>query len=194
MAPALIFESAEELEAAYGGDFKLLPEENYVLEIAEIEVQKDKTSQFNTTPHDEWKVRLKVISFADGTPAYYEDGSEPEPGRDIRLTTFIDPTKKGMVPRPSKARKFLTAALGVPTEGRIELNSVEDLIGKRLVGRVVHKKDTKGVTRDRLDDFMALRARPARRPAAAKATEDVEADAAALLAKAQETFGEDAKF
>lgn len=193
--PALIFESAEELENQFTGDFKLLPEENYVLEISSIEIEKDKTSQFSPTPHDEWKVRLRVISFADGTAAYFEDGSEPEPGRDISLMTWIDPTKKGMVPRPSKARKFLTAALGLPVEARIELRSIEDLIGKRFVGRVIHKQDSKKVMRDRLDDFMPLRARPSRRPApAATPTADVEADAASLLAKAQEVFGEDAKF
>lgn len=191
--PALVFESAEELESLRG-DFKLVPEEEYILEVREIEVQKDKTSQFNPTPHDEWLVRLTVISFSNGDPAYFEDGSEPEPGKPISLTTFIDPSKKGMVPRPSKARKFLTACLGLPTEARIELDSVEDLIGKRLIGRVIHKKDGKGVTRDRLDDFRAILRRPSRRPAAAKADADVEADAAALLAKAQETFGENAKF
>jgi hypothetical protein len=193
---ALIFESAEELESLRG-EFKLVPEEEYILEVREIEIQKDKTSQFNPTPHDEWLVRFTVISFGDGTPAYYEDGSEPEAGQTIRLTTFIDPTKKGMVPRPSKARKFLTAALGLPTESRIELDSVEDLIGKRLIGRVIHKKDGKGVVRDRLDDFRAISRRPPRRGAAAaapKATEEVEADAESLLAKAIETFGEDAKF
>lgn len=189
---ALVFESAEELESLRGS-FKLLPEEEYVLEVAEIEVQPDKTSQWNTTPHDEWKVRFNVVSFSDGTPAYYEDGSEPEAGTQLRLTTFIDPTKKGMVPRPSKARKFLTAALGLPTEARIELSSIEDLIGKRLIGRVIHKRDGKGVERDRLEDFRAQSRRPPKRQAT-RPTEEVEADAVDLLAKAQEVFGEDAKF
>lgn len=192
--PALVFESAEELESQFTGDFKLLPEENYVLEISSIEVETGKTSKFAPEPHDEWKTRFKVISFSDGTPHYFEDGSEPE--RDVVLTTWFDPAKKGMVPRPAKTRKFLAAALGVPVESRIELpGGLEDLIGKRLVGRVVHKMDGKKVMRDRLDDFFALRARPARRPApAAVPTADVEADAASLLAKAQEVFGEDAKF
>lgn len=188
----LIFESAEELESAFSGDFKLLPEENYVLEISSIEVETGKTSKFAPEPHDEWKTRFKVISFADGTPHYFEDGSEPD--RDVTLITWFDPAKKGMVPRPSKTRKFLAAALGQPVESRLEVpGGLEGLIGKRLVGRVIHKADSKRVMRDRIDDFFPLRTRPARRPAAVK-TEDVEADAASLLAKAQEVFGEDAKF
>ena len=192
MSAPIIFDSAEEM-AARQGSFKNLPEEEYVLEVAEIEVLPDRTSQFNKTPHDEWKVRFNVVSFSDGTPAYFEDGSEPEPDRPIRLTAFIDPSKKGMVPRPSKARKFLTGAIGVPTEARIELDSVDDLIGKRLIGRVVHKTDSQKIVRDRLEDFRAISRRPARK-VTPKADEEVTADAESLLAKAKEVFADEAKF
>ena len=155
--PPLVFESGEELESMFEQkDFKLLNEDFYILKVDSIEVQKDKTSQWQTTPHDEWKVRFEVISFQTGDPLYYQDGSEPDSDRPVYLTTFINPTKKGMVPRPSKARKFLTSALGLDVAARIELDSIEDLIGKRLVGRVIHKADGKGIARDRLEDFTPI--------------------------------------
>lgn len=194
MGVPLIFPSAEEMEASYQAqakDFKLLNEDFYILQITSIEVQANKASQYQEA-HDEWKVSFEVISFQNGEPLYYADGSEPDPSRPVKLTAFINPTKVGFFPKVAKARKFITAALGVEAKSRIELNSYEDLVGKRLVGRVIHKPDSKGVTRDRLEDFLALRKRP-QAPVAKPTTEEVEADADALLAKAQEIFGEDLK-
>lgn len=184
--PALVFDSAEEMEAKR--DFKLLPEDEYVLEVTAIEVQHGKTSQFNTTPHDELAVTVRAVSFSNGDALYFDDGSEPDPTKPVTLRDWLDTTKRGMLPQPSRTRKFLTSALGIPTGARIELDSYEDLIGKRLIGRVLHKTNGKGVTRDRLVDYRPVRTRPTR---AKKATEEVEADAEALLAKARETFGDD---
>lgn len=193
--PFLVFESADELESMYSGEdreYKNLPEDFYLLQIKSIEIQKDKTSQWQPEAHDEWKVGFTVISFQNGEPVYYQDGTEPEPGNDPYLVTFINPTKKGMVPRPSKARKFLTSALGLDVGARIELDSPEQLIGKRLIGRLIHKPDTKNpkMQRDRLEDFLPVRQR-ARPATAVPATEEVEANADNLLAKAAEIFGED---
>lgn len=189
----LVFESGEELETLFQDkDFKLLNEDFYVLQVESVEVQPGKTSQWQPEPHDEWKVRFDVVSFQNGEPIYYQDGSEPEADRQVRLTTFINPTKKGMVPRPSKARKFLTASMGLDVAARIELDSVEDLVGKRMIGRVIHKSDGKGIVRDRLEDFTAIRSRPAR-PAPVATTAEVESDASDLLAKAKEIFGDDLK-
>lgn len=189
----LSFPSAAEMEEQYSSgdrEYKNLPEDFYILQIKSVEIQKDKTNQWQPTPHDEWKVGFEVVSFQNGEPVFYADGSEPEADRTPYLTAFINPTKMGMVPQPSKARRFLTAALGLDVGARVELDSVESLVGKRLVGRVIHKPDSKNaqIQRDRLDDFLAIRRRPTRTAAPAK-TEDVEADAVDLLATAKEIFG-----
>ena len=196
--PPLIFPSEEELASGGGNkDFKLLPEEDYVFEIAAIEVQKDKVSIYSKRdendqpiPEDEWLVRLKVVSFKNGDPIYYEDGSDPDPTRDVRLTTFVNPNKVGMLPQPSKARKFITSALNVPLGSRVEIDGPEELIGKRLAGRVYHKLDGKKVMRDRVDDFTTLRTRPPRK-VEVKTDAEVQSEAVDLLAKAKDIFNED---
>jgi len=188
MPNPFVFPSAEELENQRG-DWKNLIEEEYILEITEVTIEHDKTSMYQKEEHDEWKVRLKVVSFANGEPAYYEDGTEPDPGQDITLLTWVNPTKMGMLPRPSKARKFLTSAFGKPLSSGVEMSSVEDLIGQRLIGRVYHKQDQKGNIRDRIDDFRPLRSRPPRKSSAAATASPV--DPADLLAAAKKVFDED---
>lgn len=205
-----VIESEEELAAGGGsgdGQFKLLPEDQYVARVESIEVVHGQTSRFNPQPHDEWKVRFDILSFSDGSNLVYDDDSLPDPSREVRLTTYFDPSKRGMVPQPSKTRKFVTAALGVNVGDRIEIDDIQELIGKRLIVTIVHKTDGKNVVRDRLTDFVKLRktrgsaateeapaTKPAPAPKASKTDAEVEAEAAAQLARANDVFGEDLKF
>lgn len=204
--PALSFGSAEELEAKRK-QYPNLPEEEYILEVKDITIQKDKTSFYDTEKHDELMIGFNVISFKDGEPAYYEDGTEPDAGEAIRLVDWINPEKQGLFPRIAKARQFLAAALGLPVEGQLVLESYEDLVGSRLIGNVVHKTTPpkvaggKAIVRDRIDGYRALKSRPPRRgpagaPAAApnrapKSDEEVQAEAESVLARGIEIFGDD---
>lgn len=209
MSQGFVIESEEELAAGGGGggdgQFKLLPEDQYIARVESIEVVHGQTSRFNPQPHDEWKVRFDIVSFSDQSPLVYDDDSSPDPTREVRLTTYFDPSKKGMVPQPSKTRKFITACLGVNVGDRVELDDIQELIGKRLLVTVTHKIDGKNIERDRLTDFVKLRktrgsaetapaAAPAKPAKAGKTDAEVEAEADAVLAKARDTFGEDLKF
>lgn len=211
MTQGFVLESEEELAAGGGGgdgSFKLLPEDQYIARVESIEVVHGQTSKFNPQPHDEWKVRFDILSFVDGSNLVYDDDSTPDPTREVRLTTYFDPSKKGMVPQPSKTRKFITGALGVGVGDRIELDDIQELIGKRLVVTVTHKTDSKGVERDRLTDFTKVRKsrsgateapvenaeKPAKAATPAKSDAEVEAEADDLLAKAKDIFSDDLKF
>lgn len=195
--PLISAPSGEEL-AKNRGPFKLLPEDEYVLEVKEIEVQKDQKNPYKPDEpgRDTWLVRFRVISFSNGDPLVYDDGSEPD--GEARLTGFVDPTRFGLVPRASLFRKFATSAMGTPLDGPILIESFDDLIGKRLIGRVEHRKDREGNKRDRLVDFRPQRTRPARR----KAEEDPATAAESLIAvnkdeaeaRARDIFGEEAGF
>lgn len=179
-----IFESKDEFEARRGSDFTLLPEDDYIVEVKEIEVKHDVPNQFkpDEKPGDRWNVRLRVISFSNGDDLVDVDGNPPDGER--LFFAFLDPARRGLVPRPSKTRKFLAAALGVNVEDRIELNSLEDLIGKRMNVTIIHKNGWA-----RPDDFRPIRKRLA---AAPKVTDEtVKAEAEAKLAPAAPVAAEE---
>jgi len=185
------FPSEEELKAG-GGDIRLLPEDTYIARIESIEVLKDQTSQYQPEKHEEWKVRFDLLSFSNKDSIYYEDGTEPDPSKEVRLSTFINPTRFGMTPRPAKARKFVAAALGLEVSDRLAIDSPQELVGKTLQIITIHKNDKDGNLRDRIDDFRAMpkRSRPAAE-AAKPSNEEVNANAESLLAAAKEVFGAD---
>lgn len=186
-----VLKSQEELKTE-GGDFKLLPEDEFIARIAAIEILPDQVSPYQTEPHEEWKVAFTLLSFSNQEPIYYEDNSEPDPTRDVRLTAFVNPTKQGFsnAGTASKARQFICAAYGVPVSQKPAYDT-EEMVGKTLIVRNVHKPGRDGEPRDRIDGFRPLR----QRPAASKAsTSDVEAAAEASLARATDTFGDELKF
>lgn len=155
-----IFESKEEFEARRGSDFTLLPEDDYIVEVKEIEVKHNVTNKFrpDDPPGDRWTVKLRAISFSNGDELVDVDGNPPDGER--LFFSFLDPARRGLVPRPSKTRKFLAAALGMNVEDRIELESLDDLIGKRLNATIIHKNGYANP-----DDFRPIRKRAVRKAA-----------------------------
>lgn len=163
--------SGEEL-AQRGSDFKLLPEDEYVLEVKEIVVNKDQRNPYNDEVRDTLTVKSKPIKFADGSPLVDIDGDDvPD---DKLVFDFIDPTKVGMKPQPSKARKFFTSCLGVPVSSGFDIDDYGDLIGARLIGTVIVKEGSgdKGPA-NRVTGYRAIPKRPARKAATTEeATEE----------------------
>lgn len=154
--------SAEELAERAGSP---LPEDEYLAEISEITIEKDNLNPYTGEKRDQLKVKFTVISFADDTELVDVDGN---PLKTYTLTAFIDPTRVGMKPQPSRARKFFTSALGVPLGSSISVSGPDELIGKRLIVGTVNKpsKDNPGVLYTRATDYKAVRKqRPVRRPA-----------------------------
>lgn len=160
-------------------DFTLLPPDDYMVEVKEIIVQKDQLDIYDkNTPQrvrDTLQVRLRVISFANGESLVDEDGDEVA---DERLFfAFVDPTRVGLIPQPSFARKFFSAAVGVEVGQTVEFDSYDELVGKRLIASTIIKPNAKGVKKNKVTDFRLIR----RRPAKAKAATDPKADAASKL-------------
>lgn len=192
--------SEEELQAS-GGDFALMPEDLYVVEVirrtdknglvtpdtVEQPNPYNKTEDFpGGVPRPVLNVALKAISFANGDELVDENGDVPQ--RDVLFFSFLDTTKVGLKPRPSNFRKFITAAFGQKPEASVNIDSWDELVGKRLIVVIKHNNG-----KHKVDDYQPIRAR--RRAAAAepKATNDANSDEA-VTDKAKELFGEDVSF
>lgn len=193
--------SAEEYEASRSGssEFSLMPEDDYIVEIKDIEIKANQVDIFNKNAdgsqivRDTLLVRLRPISFLNGDELVDQDGEEV--GNDRLFFAFIDPTHVGLVPVPAKARKFFAAALGLSVEDRIDIENYADLVGKRIVVTVIHKNGKHNVT-----DFRVVRQRAARSKkadadvATAAASKISDADAATVANAAKEIFTDDLPF
>lgn len=160
---SLYFPSEEELSKGGGSDRALLPEEEYIVKIQSWKTQTNSPGEYNKDGHDTLRFDLTPLSFADGTDLEDVDGNVPN---DARFFAFIDPTKTGMIPRPSKARKFFAAILNVPVGGPISVPPYDELIGKTLIAAIIHKNG-----KERVEDFKPIRTRERKRatPAATSA-------------------------
>lgn len=194
--------SADEL-ANSGGDFALMPEDLYVVEVIERETKDglvtpntvmqpnpyNKTEEYpGGVPREVLNVALKAISFANGDELVDDNGDVPT--RDVLFFAFLDTTKVGLKPRPSNFRKFITAANGLKPEESVNIDSWAELVGKRLIVVIKHNNG-----KHKVDDYQPMRAR--RRAAAAAApaaTEEAAPAPAAMEDKAKEIFGEEASF
>lgn len=145
--------SAEELAERAGAP---LPEDEYLAEVTEVTIDKDNVNPYTKEVRDQLKVKFNVISFADGSELVDLEGN---PLDSYTLTTFIDPSKVGMKPQVSKARKFFTSAMGVPVGSAIEISGPDELIGKKLIIGTVNKpaKDNPSVQYTRAQDFKSVK-------------------------------------
>lgn len=167
--------SAEELAERAGAP---LPEDEYLAEVTEVTIDKDNINPYTQEKRDQLKVKFNVISFADGTELVDTDGN---PLDSYTLTTFIDPTKVGMKPQVSKARKFFTSVMGVPVGSSINISGPEELIGKRVIIGTLNKpsKDNPSVLYTRAQDFKPTKKQRPERKASTPLVQpdlDIEAD------------------
>lgn len=190
-----------ELESQ-GGDFALMPEDLYVVEVVAREDKKNniitpdtvvQPNPFNKTeefpagkPRPVLFVTLKAISFANGDALVDENGDEPK--GDPLFFAYLDTEKVGLKPRPSNFRKFITAAFGRKVEESVNIDSWADLVGKRLIVLVKHTDKGK----HKVDDYQPIRARRRAAAAPAAAASAPAASDEEAMAKAAEAFGDDA--
>jgi hypothetical protein len=192
--------SEEELESQRGEGFSLMGEDDYLLELVSISVkrQPDIYNKTEAEPggkmRDVAMVKFNVISFANGETLYDKDGVDTD---DRIFWDFLEVERIGMKPQPSKARKFFAACLGQPIGDAIAFDSYQDLVGARLIGHAVIKKNGK----QGIDSYKPVRRGRPQGAATAPATPvslPGESIAAAttvdVAAKAAEIFGEDAAF
>ena len=150
-----------EEDLANGQDFDVLPEDEYIAKIRSIEVAKDQPNKFPSKgdmgpTHDMLVVKMDAISFANGDDLV-DENDEPVEGP-VPFQTWLNPKKVGMVPQPSKTRKFFAAALGQALSDSIAVADFNDLVGKQLI---VSLKPNKGY--NNAQDFRSItRSRRAR--------------------------------
>ena len=163
--------SEDELKQRGGGDFALLPADEYVVEVKEIEVQPDQKNPYTGDIRDTLKVKFRPIKFADGSPLVDEEGDDVSD--DKLLFDFPDPSKVGMKPQPSKFRKFMTAALGLDLKAGFSIDDWDELVGKRMLATVVIKDETENSPRkNRITSYRPIPQRPKRKAAVEEAAED----------------------
>jgi hypothetical protein len=158
--------SEQEYEETKGSDFSLLPADDYIIEVTEVNIQKDKVDIFDKPAegkpqrtYDGLEVRFRPVSFANGDEIVDEDGEELPPTRDPLFFDWFDPARVGLKPQPAKARKFFAYASGVELEDRIDIPDYQDLVGKRLIGVVIVKTTPAGIRRNKLTDYRPIRRR-----------------------------------
>ena len=190
--------SEEELQAG-GSDFTLLPEDIYVVEVTpkklkdvNTPVTVEQPNPYNKTeafpggvPRPVLQVAMKVISFANGDPLFDDNGDEVTDER--YFFGFLDTTKVGLKPQPSGFRKFLAAAFGKKVEESINIDSWEELVGKRMLVTMKHNKGKHKVV-----DYQPQRSRRRAAEAPAEAATETTSNDTAMADKAKEVFGEDA--
>lgn len=154
--------SAEELAAS--SNVVRLPDDEYLAEVVAMEFlpkENQQPTQYGP-PQDQYIAHLKMISFADGSDLEDDKGSPL--AEEVVLKTFINHNKMGMIPQPSKARKFFAALLRQPIANSIEIADFPDgLIGKQLYVSTMNKPNSKGDVWTRAQDFRPIKIERARR-------------------------------
>ena len=190
--------SEEEVQSG-GGDFALMPEDLYVVEVISRKVKDletpgtvmqanpyNKTEEFpGGKPRPVLNVVMKAISFANGDELVDENGDVPK--GDVLFFAFLDTEKVGLKPRPSNYRKFITASFGQKPEASVSFDDWADLVGKRLIVLIKHNNG-----KHKVDDYQPIRTR--RRAAAPAPAAEAPASDDAIADKASELFGEDVSF
>lgn len=164
-------------------NYPVLAEDEYLATILGIEIKKDVLNRFakegEPAVHDMLIVKMETNSFANGDDLVDEDGEELD--QPVRFQAMLDPKKVGMVPQPSKTRKFMAAALGQPVGQQIKIDSWDELIGKTLIASLRPKDGYNNPF-----DFRAVRKSRSR-----GTTNKGPVDGNDLVAKAREIFDED---
>lgn len=165
-------------------DYPVLAEDEYLATVLGVEIKKDVVNRFPTKgddgpTHDMLVVKMETTSFANGDPLVDEEGEDLD--QPVRFQAMLNPKKVGMIPQPSKTRKFFAAALGQPVGQEIKIGDWSELVGKTLI---VSLKPNNGYNNP--FDFRAVRKSRSRgtTPKGPVSGDD-------LVAKAREIFDED---
>ncbi len=174
--------SEEDLEA--GGDFTTLPEDEYIAKVVSIDIAKDQPNRFpskgDPNPvHDMLVLHGEALTFADGETLV--DVEERLVEGAVPFQVWLNPTKRGMIPQPSKTRKAFAAILGQSVGEPIDIGNFQELVGKTFI---VSLKPENGYNNAK--DF-----RPIKRARTRGTTPKGPVDGDELVARAKEIFNED---
>jgi len=181
--------SAAEYEDQRGEGFTLLPADDYIVDVKQVTVQKDKQDISDADrKFDQLEIRSRVISFANGDELLDIEGDEVDSER--LFFDWLDPSRVGLKPQPAKARKFFAYANSLDLEDHISIEDFQTLVGKRLIAVVIVKPNAKGIKQNKIIDYRPIRTRRARSTAPT-----IEAPVAAVAPEVEaEAFTDDLPF
>jgi hypothetical protein len=174
--------SEDELES--GGDFVILPEDEYVAKVVAIDIAKDQPNKFpskndSAPTHDMLVLKAEALTFADGEPLV-DIKDEPIEGT-VSFQVWLNPKKRGMIPQPSKTRKAFAAILGQSVGDPIDVSDFNELVGNTFI---VSLKNENGYNN-------AKEFRPIKRARSRGTTPKGPVDGDELMSRAREVFNED---
>lgn len=185
--------SEQEQSAQRDGDFKPLPEDDYIVVVKDYKVEDDPNPYNNGIKRPVLKPRLKVISFSNGDPLVDVDDDPIPANRDVLFFDFLDTEKTGFgVGGPSRYRQFLAAVFGRPVSESIEFDDWNDILDKPFIASAV-LETKKGKTRNKVTGYKAARRRRATAAAepVAVASRPAPAPEADLVKAAADIFADD---
>lgn len=144
-------------------DFTLLPADDYLLKIVNVEEKKQRKYQ-SEEMEDIVNVKLEILSFKDGEQAKDIEGENAN-GRFVFFTGRPDSFGFQSDGTPARTRCLVAYATGQDIFGDIDLESWEQLLGKEMSAEIIQKQNTKGETKNRISRFLAPKNRPKAKPA-----------------------------
>lgn len=177
--------SEDELASGANLEYDVLPEDEYIAKVKSIETLTDQPNKYPSKgdsgpTHDMLVVKFDALTFANGDALVDEDDNPIE--GPVPFQTWLNPKKVGMVPQPSKTRKFFAAVLGQALSDKINISDFNDLVGKQLIVSIKPNG-----TYNNAVDF-----RPIRRSRGRATTPKGPVEGADLEARVTGTFDEDA--
>lgn len=144
-------------EMAKGPKWVPIKENLYDLQV--VDVVNEMRPSYNDKSKEEEAliISLNILRAVDGSDIVDIEGNYPE---NTRLSVWLNPNAVGYNSKtnePHKARKVLTAIMGVGEEAAVELKSWDDLLNRKVRAYVAVKTDPKtGAKSNKLDNFAII--------------------------------------
>lgn len=130
-----------------------LQENLYNLEVHEVKNEMRPSYADKSVEEEALIVTLKALSCVDGTPVLNVEGEHPD--SDL-VNVWLNPNFVGYNSKtnePHKARKVLTAIMGVDEKASLALKSWDDLIGRKVRAYVSVSENKEGNKSNKVDKF-----------------------------------------
>lgn len=145
-----------------GGEFGMLPEDEYIFEIIGWKDEGQKVDRFNPDKtYNDIRFFAKPLSYADDADMPLIDFKTEKPlNPEKTVQIFWRPDTLGFGPAgPSKGRKLMAAALSRGINERFDGIEYQDFVGGRFIGAVEHKGEY-----DNIVDYRPLKTKERKRP------------------------------
>ncbi len=147
--------SKEEIDAEKK-EFTLVPADDYLVKIESVEEKEQPKYKNPNEKETVLNVRFKIIETRDGEKAKDDNGDDAT-DRLLFFTANIESVGWQTDGTPSKARQLVCYAMDTDIESAVELESEQDLVGRKIYAQVVKKNNTKGELVNRIVRFSKVK-------------------------------------